>query len=361
MKTKSFKNKAAALFTILVCGAALANPFPGKHTLEKTIRKEFKVNADALLKIQNKYGNLTLSSWDENRVVIEVHVAVQGLNEEKVQRKLDGITVEFENSSSMVSARTIFEKSNSWNFWGRSDNVQMEINYIVKLPVKNSVHLSNDYGNITLDRIDGHAKINCDYGRLNLGELRGQQNELNFDYTSKSVIRYMNSGEIKADYAGFTVERAEDLILKCDYTDAEIGKLNNLEYQCDYGNLEVQQVKNLIGKGDYISVKLGAVSGNATIDTNYGSLGIGKMGEGFEKITLHTNYTGIRIGFDGSDRFDFEITGNYTGVRGIEAFELNISKESGQSKYYRGNYGGSGSGSTLQIKSEYGDIKLEKQ
>ena len=73
------------------------------------------------------------------------------------------------------------------------------------MPVKNSVNLSNDYGNIILDRVDGHAKISCDYGRLDLGELRGRNNQLSFDYTSKSEIGYMNSGEIRADYSGFTI------------------------------------------------------------------------------------------------------------------------------------------------------------
>lgn len=359
MKAKSYKIKATALLTLLFCAVAMANPTSARLTKEKTIRKEFKVNANAMLKIQNSYGNLTLSSWEENRVVIEVHITTRGTNEDKVQRKLDGISIEFESNSNLVSARTHFEKNNSWSFWGKSENVQMEINYTIKMPLKNSVNLSNDYGSITLDQIDGNAKISCDYGRLNLGELRGNNNDLRFDYTSKSTIGYLKSGEINADYSGFTLDRAGDVVLKCDYTDTEIGNLDKLQYQCDYGNLEVRNVKNLIGNGDYISVNIGTISGNAEIDSNYGSLDIKKISNGFGTIKLDTNYKRIKIGYEADSKFDFEINTNYAEVKGIDSFNVNISKESRPSRYYKGNLGGSGSESTLLINSQYGNVTFE--
>ncbi len=195
MRTLLFKY---AILVLLISPTALIardGQFKGKYTKEKTIKKEYNVNADALLKVKNSYGNITLSSWDQNRVEIVVHIKTNGNNEEKVQKRLDQIDVEFDASSSMVSAKTNFNKSSSswgWN-WGRKNNVNVQVNYTIKLPVKNSVHLNNNYGTITIDRIDGHAKINCDYGRLDIGELRGRNNQLNLDYTSNSTLVYINS------------------------------------------------------------------------------------------------------------------------------------------------------------------------
>jgi len=343
-------------------GIGNAHDFKGKHTKEKTIRKEFKVNADALLKIENSFGNLVLNSWDEDRVVIEVHITTNGSNEEKVQRKLDEITVEFEASASMVSAITRFGKSSSWSWWGKNNNnVNMQINYTVKMPVKNSVNLSNDYGNITLDRVDGHAKISCDYGRLDLGELRGRNNELNFDYTSKSRIGYMNSGEIRADYSGFTIEKAGDLNISADYTNSTVMKMENLVYSCDYGNLEVEDAGNISGNGDYINVRLGNIHGKVDVTADYGSVRIGRLAEDAGDIDLRTNYTGIRIGYSPAYRFDFEITTEYAGVKGKEAFTIDISKENNSSRYYKGYYGKAGSGRNIRIKSDYGTVSFEPQ
>lgn len=360
--------KIVTLFLALATGLGTAHAnvdphdgkFKGKHTKEKTIRKEFDVNADALLKITNSYGNLVLNSWNEDRIVIEVHIQTNGNNEDKVQRKLDEITVEFDSGPDMVSARTRFGNDKSWGWWGNNNNVNMQVNYTINMPVKNSVHLSNDYGNISLDRVDGHAKISCDYGRLDLGELRGRNNELNFDYTSNSRITYVNSGKISADYSGFTIERAGDLNISADYTNSVVQKMENLVYSSDYGNLEVGESGSVQGNGDYINVKLGLVHGDVDITADYGSVRIDRMAEDGGNVNIRTDYTGIKVGYDSGYHFEFEISTEYAGVSGKEDFEVSISRERNNSRYYKGYYGSSGSGRTVSITSEYGSISFSK-
>jgi hypothetical protein len=335
----------------------------GKHTKEKTIKKEFNVNADALLKVNNSYGNLNITSWNENRVVIEVHIKTNGNNLEKVQRKLDDITVEFEANNSMVYAKTQFnDRKSSWGWnWGNNNNVNMQINYTIKIPVKNSVNLDNDYGNIILDRIDGHAKINCDYGRLEIGELRGRNNQLNFDYTSNSTIEYMNSGEIRADYSGFTIEKAGDLDVNADYTNVNIETMGNLDYNSDYGKMEVGEVKSVNGNGDYITVKLGTVRGNVDITSDYGSIRIDELAEDAGDVSIRTDYTGVKIGYNSQYHFDFDINTSYAGVSGKDDFEINVSIEKSSNKQYQGFYGSKGSGNMVTLNSDYGGISFTKK
>ena len=362
MKTILFKYTAIILLVFPVLLLANNGKTKGKYTKQKTIKKEYSVNSDALLKVNNSYGNLNITSWNENRILIEVHIKTNGNSEEKVQKKLDEITVDFEASSNMVSARTIFNKGKSnwgWN-WGRNNNVNMQIDYIIKVPVKNSVHLSNDYGNINLDRIDGHAKINCDYGRLEIGELRGRNNQLSFDYTSKSTIGYINSGKVSADYSGFTIEKAGDLEISADYTNSTVKQMENLQYSSDYGNIEVGEANNVQGNGDYINVKLGTIHGNVDITADYGSIRIEEMAEDAGNVQIRTDYTGIKIGYNAQYYFDFEIETEYAGVSGKDEFEINISKEKSSEKYYKGYYGKANSGNSINITSEYGSISFYK-
>ncbi|MCK5441379.1 MAG: hypothetical protein KAJ23_05780 [Maribacter sp.] len=361
MKTLLFKYAILLLMVVPITLVANDGKLKGKYTEEKTIKKEYDVNSDALLKVSNSYGNLNITSWNENRILIEVHIKTSGNNKEKVIKKLENITVDFEATSAMVSAKTIFNKNKSrwsWN-WGNS-NVNMQINYTIKIPVKNSVHLNNDYGNIILDRVDGHAKINCDYGRLEIGELRGRNNYLNFDYTSKSSIGFINSGEIKADYSGFTIEKAGDLTLKADYTNATIEQMENLQYSSDYGNLEVDEANNIQGAGDYINVKLGTIHGNVNINADYGSLRIKEMAEDAGNLLINSDYTGIKIGYSPHYNFDFEIKTEYARVSGKEDFEINISTEKSNNRYYKGYHGKANSGNSVSIDSEYGGISFTK-
>ncbi|MEX0360791.1 MAG: hypothetical protein AB3N10_07355, partial [Allomuricauda sp.] len=341
MKTLRYKYVFLTLALLPLMLVANNGKLKGRYTKEKTIKKEFNVNSDALFKVRNSYGNLNITSWNENRVVVEVHIKTNGNNEEKVQDRLDEIDVDFENSNSLVSARTMFgDRGNSWGWkWGKRNNVSVQVNYTVKIPVKNSVSLSNDYGNIYLDRVDGHAKISCDYGKIDIGELRGRNNELRFDYTSRSNFEYINSAEIIADYSGFTVEKAGNLIIKADYTNSVVRKMENLEYASDYGSLEVNEVNNVSGNGDYVGVKLGTVHGDVSITSDYGSLKIDQMAPDAGDINIKTDYTGMKIGYHPDYHFDFEISAEYAGVSGKEPFEINISKEKSSEKYYKGYYG----------------------
>ena len=356
--------KSIALFFLMVPMLLMANTREpkGKHSKEKTIKKEFYVNADALLKVNNSYGNVNIISWNENRILIEVHIKTNSNNEEKAQEKLDGISVDFEASKSIVSARTNIDNNNSrwgWN-WGKSNNVNMQINYTIKLPVKNNVDLNNDYGSISIDRVDGHAKINCDYGRLDIGELRGRNNQLNFDYTTKSTISFINSGKISADYSGFHIEKAGDLIISADYTNGSVAQMKNLQYNSDYGKIEIAEVNNIQGTGDYINVQLGTVHGNVDIVADYGSLKIANMAQDAGNMQLRTDYTGVKIGYDPNYHFNFEIKTSYSGVSGKDDFEINISEEKNTSRFYKGYYGSNNSGNSVSISSDYGGVSFYK-
>ena len=364
MRTLQFKYIFLTLLLLPFVASAFngGGGMKGKYTKEKTVKEEFNVNSDALLKVKNSYGNLNLTSWDQDKVMIEVHIKTNGNNEDKVQDRLDEINIDFDSSSSMVSAITRFgDRNKSWGWsWGKRNNVSVQVNYTIKLPIKNSVSLSNDYGNIYLDRVDGHAKISCDYGKMEIGQLRGRNNELRFDYTSRSTFEYINSAEIIADYSGFTVEKAGDLKVNADYTNAVIKEMGDLNYTSDYGSMEVESVKSVSGNGDYIGVKLGQVSGDVSITADYGSIKISEMTPEAGDVSIRSDYTGIKIGYNENYHFDFDITTEYAGVNGIDDFEVQIRKVKSSEKYYNGYYGNDNSGNVVQIDSEYGGVSFYK-
>ena len=145
--------KAVYILFLIPAIALSTNGLKGKYNKEKTIKKEYTVNSNALLKIDNSYGNLDIVTYNGNKVTIEVTIKVSGNDEDKVQKKLDDIHVVFNASSSMVDAKTVFNNNKkSWWNWGSNNNINMEINYLIKLPITNSVDLNNDYGSINLDK-----------------------------------------------------------------------------------------------------------------------------------------------------------------------------------------------------------------
>lgn len=334
----------------------------GKHTKEKTIKREFTVHRDALLKISNSYGNINIITYSGNTVSIEVNIKTNGNSLDKVQEKLDNINVDFQASSTMVSAKTIFDKnkSGSWWNWGRSTNVNMEINYLVKLPISNSVDLSNDYGSINLDRLDGHAKINCDYGKITTKELMADNNLISFDYTNNSYFEYIKSGKINADYSGFTVAKTKNLDINADYTKSVVEIAENVNYTCDYGSVTVEKANNVKGNGDYLTARFGEIYKNIQIVADYGSIKIDRMTTNAGNVSIDSDYTGVTIGYDSGYQFKFDIQLDYASLRGAEDFQFIKKKVDSNDKYYQGYHGDANTNNHIKITSDYGSVTFKR-
>lgn len=355
------------LFILLLAPAFLMATNPtepkSKHTKEKTIKKSFSVNSDATLKVDNSYGNLNIITWNENKIDIEVTITTDGNNLDKVQQKLDEITVDFKASPSLVFAKTIFNKnkSNSWWNWNGNNKVNMKINYVVKMPVSNSVDLSNDYGNINLDKLEGNANISCDYGKIITKELMGESNRLNFDYTSGCYFDYINNGYINADYSGFTVSKSKNLKINADYTNSEVEAVESIEYNCDYGNMKIKKANNIKGSGDYLNVMIGEVYQNVKIDADYGSIKIEEMTAGAKNLEIDGEYTGIKVGYNANYQFQFDIDLEYASLSGGDDFTFTSKEKDGSDKKYVGHYGGQSSGNYVKISSDYGGVTMHKK
>jgi len=357
MKTQLLK---IVLFLLFVPLTIHANEIEGhKHEKSKTIKKEYNVDADALLKIDNKYGNIDVISWESNRVEIEVTITVSGNDLAKVTKRLSMIDVEFEGNSNEVSAKTVIEKkSSSWSWgWGKNNNVNYKINYKVKVPVTNQTDLRNDYGNITLNETTGDCSINCDYGSIIIGELHSNNNKINIDYTNNSTIGLMNGGSINADYSKLTIEESGNINLNADYTTTIFEDVKALDYNCDYGSLKIEKGGSIEGDGDYLSLKMGTISKSAKIDAGYGSVKIERLLDGFDSVDIDGSYTGIKIGVPKDKGFNFDIKLSYGGFKydkSMVNFTNQIVKSS--SKSYQGSYGKSNANSTIRIDSGYGSV-----
>jgi hypothetical protein len=356
---RTYYNTLIVAFFLPFMAIATNHEPKGKYKAEKKIHKEYDVNPSAGLEINNSYGSIDIVTWDENRTVIDITIITHASSESKAQEKLREIEVDFTANGSLVKAVTRFNDDNKslWSSWfGDNDNVSMEINYTVKIPLTNSVDLDNDYGSIRINRLEGTARINCDYGQLIIGELLADNNYLNFDYTDKSTIAYMKSGKIVADYSGFTLDKVGRLELNADYSRSEIGEVAYLNYNCDYGKVVVSKAGKIIGRGDYISNKIGVVSGNLNLNTDYGSIYIERLTNGVKEVIISSDYTGVKVGFANDFAFDFVINLDYAGLKGSDSVEITKSQSDSSEKRYEGYHNKKNSGNTINISSEYGGV-----
>lgn len=361
-RTVQFKSLITFLLIPLFVSALSSPNDKGKYSKEKKINKEYSVSSNANLSIKNSYGNLDIITWNENRIVFEITITTSGNNQEKVEERINDITVEFEGSSSNVSARTKFGKGKSSSWWGnnKKNNVNISVNYIVKIPITNSVNLNNNYGNINLGKLEGQATINCDYGKITTKELMADDNILTFDYSSGCYFEYIKSGSINADYSGFTVGKTKILNINSDYTKSKIEIAEQVNYNSDYGSLNIEKANIINGNSDYVNLKFGSIYDKATIKAGYGSIKIEQLQSSLKALTIKTNYTGSKIGFHPDLNFDFDLDLSYANLSGDSDFNFTYKSVESTQKRYSGYYGNKGSGAKIIIKSNYGGLNFYK-
>lgn len=353
------------ILLILLPAVALANDanLRGKHTKEKKIKKQFEVSEKALLKINNRYGNVDITTWNQNSIAIEVTIITNGNNEEDVQKRLDEITVEFNATKSQVSAETLIAKKKSnWSFWGsNTGNVNMKINYLVKMPISNSLHVKNDYGAISLNEINGNANISCNYGSFILGDLNGSENYLQFDYTTKSSINFINQATINADYSEYEINKANNISYKGDYTRVLIQDIREkIDFETSYGKIHINAAHSVIGESRYVTSTYGEISNSLELDSKYGRITVDELKKGFKNVFINAKYTSIEIGFNADANFDLETNLSYANLSGQNNFEFSVQHTYNTNKDFKGHYGTPKSGNSVQIVSGYGGVTLRK-
>lgn len=349
MKTIQFN---LLLFLFMLPGLAQAEGIKGKYTSEKKINRSFIVNADALTNVLNKYGNVYVTTWDENKTDIEVIITVSGNNEEQVNKRIKAIDVLFNTSNSKVSATTVIGNS-------PSSKISMEINYTVKIPKKGAIGINNQYGGISLGVINGPATIDCQYGTFSANELNNENNSIIMLYSDGSNINYIAKGAINAQYSGLKVKKSNHLNIKAGYTDVTVTDVGNITYSLYYGDMKVGSANRVLAEGDYNSMRFGTISTELFIKTNYGDIKVENIEKGVKKVTIYSTYTAVDLKLNENFAYDFEFSLIYGNLNGGDGLTFSEKKEKNFEAYYRGYYKNSGVGKMI-INTEYGNITLKR-
>lgn len=325
-------------------------------TKQKTIKKTYIVNPNAGIDIDNKYGNISVSTWDEDKIDLDITIKVNGANETWVNERLNSIDIDITALKSLVTAVTNIGNS---SLKSRGSNNSFEINYTIKIPKNGAVKLINKYGNISALNLESTTDISCKYGKVTLGRLNGASNRIEIAYCQSSSVDYIKNGVIDARYSGLRINDSGNLNLDANYTDVTLNDGQNIKYECNYGTFKFQKINSLSGSGNYLTISIGEISNSLNFDTNYSKISIGTINEKAGNIIVNSGYTDVSLGYNTNYAFDFDISGRYTGIRHDNNLDITTSEVKSNSKRISGYYKKRGQ-NKINVTSNYGNISLVK-
>ncbi len=302
----------------------------------KTYSKSYPADGNDKLSISNKFGKVTVNTWNKNEFKVDVQIRGVADDESTAQKLIDNTNISDSKSGDVVSFNTNFNTGGGNSIWNlfnnRNDHHKVEVNYTVYMPAKNALDIDNKYGAIELPDIDGKVTINSAYG----------------SFTAKTLSHADNQIRVR-------------------YGSANIDVLNSCELDVSYGSLDLDAVDKINGRFSYSSVKIGKIKSSGNIDAHYaGGVQIDDLDKNFSSFAVNASYSSVKVGVNNATNADFDITVHYGGfdygdvpVSITEKSPSDDAKGFHPTHNYKGHVGKGNSERMINIRSSYGGVKFE--
>lgn len=358
MKRLIYKSGSILLSAFLLSAGTLVS-----QEVSKDYHKEFSAGPNSTLDVNNRYGDVLIETWDQNKIVIDVKVTVILPSRERAEKLMSYIDVLFDQKGDIVSAKTVIDDRFTFSGWG-SPSRRFSINYKIWMPQKANLVLANRYGNTDLADLSGLLRIDIKYGNLVADNFtRGDEkpvNSLNLAY-GKAEIKSAGWLDITARYSGgIDLYKSQAVLLDSRYSKIRFGELSSLVADTKYDNIRIDKINNLVLNGGYDDIVVGTLNRKLKVEGSYGSLTVEQIPKGFESVEIDTRYIGVRLGIDTNASYELNSNLSYGSLKYDES-NLKVKKRiiQNNSTEIAGIIGSENSpASKVTISSSYGTIRL---
>jgi hypothetical protein len=307
--------KHIRLLSVLALLFVLSAPlFSVAQNVRKTklINRSYTVTAQDKLQIDNSFGDVTVSTWDQQTITVDIEIGAHASTDEKAQDILSQIEVHEDKGDHVYSFRTKVGEIHSHNGSRHDDggdNRTFYIDYVVHMPAGNPLTVHNDFGRTEVPDFKGLVNLTSKYGSLTAGNLA-------------------NVGNIDVEFGKAT-----------------LGDITN-------GKIVLQYDGNS---------RIGKICGNVRIVSEFSSRIQINIGECLTDLSVSESYSGIRMVVDKNLSAQITIHTNFGEFRNESEFTIKEQKEDedGGPKFDRDYSGTVGDGKAqIKVKSEFGSLRL---
>ena len=233
-----------------------------QESVSKTIEKSFPLTNEGELLLENKYGNVTMTGWDQDKVAVVIDIKVNHRKKENAKDLLSRIQPLFRSASGYVSITSeITNKNTGWfaDFFNRNNPIDLDrshvkIDYEVFLPKKAKLKITNRFGDVFIEDWSGGLTAIIEHGDLWVEEdLNKADIELKFGKVRANNLSYakltIKNGELE-------MKDAKSLQIKSDGTDMKINAISSLEIYSNKDDIVLDEVGSIYGDLKFTTMDL---------------------------------------------------------------------------------------------------------
>lgn len=336
---------------LLSLGMALTlSAFSKDEEFKKEWHQTYAINADATFKLTNKFGNVHITTWDQNSIQVDVQISVDMKSESKAQAALEKIEIKDESSASQVEIETDFGSVKG------DENTDLSVDYTIKLPKSVHLDLRNDFGDLFVGSMDESAEIRVDYGSFRAEELAGNSNKLTLKFSAGEVDAF--NGEIEVEYGAVSLDNANALKIRSSFSALDIDHVESLDVKSQYDALEIDEIGSLKLDANFTTTEVDELSTMLDADVEYGGLEVDKVSSNFKSIEVDAEFGGIEISFEDGASYTFNASANMGDIDYPSSMKITDQSQEILSKEVSGTMGSSPGSRTVKITAKHGAIEI---
>ncbi len=283
------------------------------QTDKRSVGRSFPATLETTLEVENKYGKIQVITWEKDSVEIDVDLTLTETSASKLKKLKEDVSIDFTSTNNYIIAKTVI-KSESGRIAKELRNItstltgsnkRMEINYTIRLPEYLDVVLTNKFGDIYMDDLEGQLDLNLSNGVLKANRLIGNSSiDLLF---ANAMIKTLGSCTMSLSYSDLVLEDGSQLDLDSKSSKLNADSINVLKINSRRDKLYFQKVEYLYGKGNFSQVRVYDFLRECDLYMNYGELTIEHVLPPFTKIYVESDYTDVSLFTDPRCSYTFDI------------------------------------------------------
>jgi len=320
----------------------------------RVIKKEFPVNPDAQLTVNNRFGKVHCTNWDKNLVSIEVTITVTAADQEEADKKFKRISIDFTDSPSSVTAITSMDE------FKNSGRGRFSIDYMINMPVTNNLDVTNKFGDIFINEIQGKARINLGYGNLEAKKLGNSDNLLDIKF-SHARVNWIKGAVLSLKYSDMSLDYAGSLRLDSKFSDLDAEKIIALNVVFEGGKLNMENSSAVESRSKFSDIDIQRIEQSLNLDIQYGNCDVHEMPADFTSVNIRNKYGDVSIGLSEQAKYSLEADLKYCELDyPSDNAKFSYRSTTPTEKSYKGIIGGTDSPvSKVVVHSEYGNVSLK--
>ena len=332
--------------------------FPGKagahDDYSKIIKKEYTVNPDAQVILENKFGQIHCNNWDKNLVSIEIRITVTAFSQDKANKLLDLVNIFSNGSPSQVETRTVFSKE------GFSGNSKISVDYTVNMPSTVMLNLTNKFGDVFLNELSGKGNFDISYGNIEINKLMNSDNVINIKF-GKGDIHYITGAMVSLKYSDLKVEYAGSLFIDSKFSNLEGGKIISLSIGFEGGNLDIDNTTAVTGNSKFSDLSINHLDKKIDLGIQYGNCDVEHIAADFTLVSVRNKYGTVSVNIPSEVSYVLEADLKFCDLDFPEN-EATMTQKivTNTSKTFRATVGKNPNPEAkVIVKSEFGNVSLE--